>query len=393
MADDIPEFIPPPPPPERPLRAPRNPLPPPPAPLPPTDAVVKRGWLDWVGVRAARRPEPRFGVSLAGAGAGMLVVGAIALGGDQLFGTSSGDGSQFPGLLITLAVIVVGVTLTAQHRNGPLAAAGVASSATALPAFLAFLTYSKDSPPSINTILLLSCIGWAAGYLAGPGRGHTLYVGAALVGLWLWFIEVTEHVFSFPTNFLFGLASAASAGTIDNTSSSPSFEINPGPDANAIGSYTLVFAVAYLVVARMLDRRNMRGLATPFAFAGIVAVIVGIASLSDTFEQIGTGIAFVIAGSVLAYLGATEGRRGTNWVGAILVFLGITTVVADPFDTATSFGFAEIIVGAAAIVLAQWIATQFHEPPEIEPVLSRFYSAGSLQPSGPPPPPAGSVLG
>jgi hypothetical protein len=355
--------------------------------------VVKRGLLDWVGVRAARRPEPRFGVSLAGAGAGMLVVGAIALGGDQLFGTSSGDGSQFPGLLITLAVIVVGVTLTAQYRNGPLAAAGVAASATALPAFFAFLTYSKNSPPSFNSILLLSSLGWAAGYLVGPGRGHNLYVAAALLGLWLWFIEVTEHVFSFPANFLFGLASAASAGVIDSSSSSSTFGFDGTPDANTIGGYTLAFAVVYLVISRVLDRRNMRGLATPFAFAGIVTVITGIALLSDSLDQVGTGIAFALVGFALVYLGATEGRRATNWVGAILVFLGITTVVADPFDTATSFGFAEIIVGAAAIALAQWITTRFHEPSEIEPVLSRFYNVGSVQPSGPPPPPAGSVLG
>ena len=208
---------------------------------------------------------------------------------------------------------------------------------------------------------------------------------------------MTEHVFSFPTNFLFGVVSAASAGTFDSSSSSSSgFGVSAGvssPDPNTIGAYTLVFAVAYLVVARLLDRRNMRGLATPFTFAGIVTLIIGIASLSNDLEQVGTGIAFTIAGLLLTYLGATEGRRATNWIGAILVFLGITTVVADPFDTATSFGFAEIIVGAVAILLAHWVATQFHEPPETEPVLSRFYSVGSVQPSGPPPPPAGSVLG
>ncbi|MEY2403805.1 MAG: hypothetical protein QOD38_1356 [Acidimicrobiaceae bacterium] len=392
MADDVPEFIPPPPLPERPLPASRNPLTPPPPSPPPTEPVIKRGLVDWIGVRAARRPEPRFGVSLAGAGAGMLVVGAIALGGDQLVSDSGGDGNQFPGLLITFAVIAAGVLLTAHYRNGPLAAAGVAASATALPPFLVFLTYSKGSPPSFDTILVVSALGWAAGYLVGPGRGHNLYVAAALLGLWLWFIEVTEHLFSFPAIFLFGLARAASAGTIDSSSSS-TFGLDGAPDANTIGAYTLVFAAGYLVVAYVLDRRNLRGLATPFTFAGIVTLVIGIASLSDSLDQVGTGIAYAVAGLLLTYLGATEGRRATNWVGAILLFLGVTTVVADPFDTATSFGFAELIVGGGVILLAHWIATQFHEPPEIEPVLSRFYSVGSVQPSGPPPPPAGSVLG
>ena len=393
MPDDVPQFIPPPPLPERPLRAKQNPLMPPPLPPPLAQPVVKRGLMDWVGVRAGRRAEPRFGVSIAAAGAGLLVVGAIALSGDQLFGTSSGEGSQVPGLFITLGVIIVGVTLNAQYRSGPLAAAGVAASASALPAFFGFLTYSKNSAPPFDTILLLSCLGWAAGYLAGPSRGHNLYAGAGLVGLWLWFIEMTEQVFSFPTNILFDLANAASAGTIDSPSIPPSDVVLSTPDATVIGLYTLAFAVAYLVGGALLDRRDMRGLATPFTFGGVITLIVGIAVLSDDLEQVGTGIAYTIAGAGLIYLGATEGRRATNWIGAVLVFLGITTVVADPFDTATAFGFAEIIVGTGAILIAHWVATQFHEPPETEPVRSRFYSSGSTQPSGPPPPPAGSVLG
>jgi hypothetical protein len=393
MADDVPEFISPPPPPERPLQAHRNPLTPPPPPAPPTEPVVKRGLVDWIGARATRRPEPRFGVGLAGAGAGMLVIGAIAIGGDQLLSDPGGDGSQFPGLLITLAVIAVGVVLTAYYRTGPLAAAGVVASAAALPPFLVFLTYSKNSPPSFGTILLVACLGWAAGYLVGPGRGHTFYVGAGLLGLWLWFIQVTEHIFSFPTNFLFGLASAASAGTINDSSSSSGFGLSGGPDANTIGIYTLIFAVGYLVVARVLDRRNLRGLGTPFAFAGIVTLVIGIASLGNDLEQIGTGIAYTLAGLVLLFIGATEGRRATNWVGAFLVFGGLTTIVADPFDTPSSFGFAEIVVGALAVLVAHWIANQFHEPAEVDPVLTRFYNVGSTQPAAPPPPPAGSVLG
>ncbi|MEY2453632.1 MAG: hypothetical protein QOD92_3206 [Acidimicrobiaceae bacterium] len=393
MADDRPEFIPPPPRPERPLQARVNPLTPPPPPPPPTEPVVKRGLADWIGVRALRRPEPRLGVSLASAGAGMLVLGAIAVGGDQLLSDPGGDGSQFPGLLITFAVIAGGVLLTARYRNGPLAAAGVAASATALPPFLVFVTYSKTSPPSFDTILIVACVGWAAGYLVGPGRGHNFYVGASLLGLWLWFIEVTEHIFSFPTNFFFGLARAASAGTLDSSSSSSTFGLEGAPDSTTIAIYTLIFAAGYLVAAVLLDRRDMRGLGTPFTFTGIVTLIVGIATLGDDLEQIGTGFAFTLAGLLLLYLGATGGRRATNVVGAILVFGGITTIVADPFDTASSFGFAEIIAGGGVILLAHWVATQFREPPETEPVLSRFYNVGSTQPAGPPPPPAGSVLG
>ncbi|MEY2431583.1 MAG: hypothetical protein QOC92_1308 [Acidimicrobiaceae bacterium] len=392
MPDDIPDFIAPPPPPERPLRADRNPLTPPPPPAAPPPAVEKPSLLDRLRPRAARRPEPRFGVSVAGAGAAMIVVGAIALGGDQLVDTGGGSGSQYPGLLITFVVIVAGVTLTAQYRHGPLAAAGVAASAAALPPFLVFLTFSKTSPTSFNTILLLSCVGWGAAYLVSPGRGHNVYLGAALIGLWLWFLEVTEHVFLFPTGLFSAIAGVASVGTFDGSSSSSSFGVRASPSATAVGLYTIGFAAIYLVVARALDRREQRGIATPFTFAGVLTLIVGIAALGDDLQQIGIGVAFTIAGFVLVYLGATEGRRATNWIGAILVFAGITIVVADPFDTPTAFGLAEIVVGGGAILLAHWIAAQFQEPPETEPVLSRFYNVGSVQPSGPPPPPAGSVL-
>jgi hypothetical protein len=228
----------------------------------------------------------------------------------------------------------------------------------------------------------------------GPGRGHVFYVGTGLIGLWLWFIEVTEHLFSFPVNFLFGLANLANAGTI-NDSSSSSFEVatKAAPDATTIGLYTLGFAFAYLAAGAVLDRRDLRGIATPFNFAGVVTLIVGIATLSDDLEQVGTGIAYVIAGLLLLFAGALAGRRATNWVGVVLVFLGVTIVLADPFDTPTTFGFAEITAGAAAIVLAHWFSTAFREPAETDAVLSRFYSSGSVQPSGPPPPPAGSVLG
>jgi len=389
---DVPDFIPPPPPPGRPTRAeplraqriePTAPIPPaqPSAPAPSAPAVARRSLVDWLGPRGVRRPEPRLGVTLAGAGSVLLVVGALAVSGDSLAGPSSGGGgSQFPGLFITLAVIVAGVALVATHRHGPLAAAGVAASATALPPFVFFLTFSKSSPTAFSTILFVSTAGWLLAYAVGPGRGHNFYLGAALIGLWLWFIEVTEHLFSSPLAVL-SFSTANSLGE------------NSIPDATTIGLYTLGFAAVYVVVGRVLDRRNIRGAATPFAFAGVVTIIIGISALSDDLEQIGTGLAFAGAGLLLCYLGATESRRATSWTGAVLVSIGVTAAVAEPFDSATSFGIAEIIVGGLVILVAHWIATQFREPPETDAVLSRFYNVGSVQPSGPPPPPAGSVLG
>ena len=360
--------------------------------------MAKPGLLERLGPRIHRRPEPRLGIALAGAGAGLAVVGAIALGGDRLVAEGGGTGSKYPGLAISLLVVVLGVALNTIHRTGPLAAAGVAASATALVPLSFFLTYSdtssrSGSPISFGTILFLSWVGWAAGYLLGPGRGHGLYLGAALIGVWLWMLEVTEHIFSFPTDLVFGFVSTGDPTSFGTGAASPGFDSAGGPSTHTIGSYTLAFAVAYLLAAQRLDRSDHRGIATGFTFAAVVTTVIGIALFSDDLEQVGTGLAYLIAGIGFAYLGAVGGRRLTTIVGGLLVFGGVTAIVADPFDTVQSFAIAEMTAGAAVVLAAHFITIAWHEPAETDPVLSRFYSGGSVQPSGPPPPPAGSVLG
>jgi hypothetical protein len=332
---------------------------------------------------------------MAGSGAALAVLGAVALGGNRLVG-EGGDGSQYPGLAISLLVVVLGVTLNTLQRTGPLAAAGVAASATAMVPLAFFLTYSDSSrsgsPIAFGTILILATLGWLAGYLAGPGRGHGLYLGAALIGLWLWVLEATEHVFSFPTDAVFNFVQV---GPFGNGSDEVPFLENARttPSLHAIGAYTLLFAAAYLTSAVLLDRADRRGVATPLVSGGVITLVVGIAFFADDLKQAGTGLAYLAAGLGLAYLGAVGGRRLTNIVGGILVFGGATAIVAKPFDTVEAFAVAEMAAGAVVVGVAHVIATTWREPAETDPVVSRFYSGGSAQPSGPPPPPAGSVLG
>jgi MFS family permease len=206
-------------------------------------------------------------------------------------------------------------------------------------------------------------------------------------------LEVTEHLFSFPTDLVFGFISSGDGSIFGNGTASPGFDTTGGPSSHTIGGYTLAFAVAYLFAAHRLDRSDRRGIATAFTFAAVVTTVIGIALFSDDLEQVGTGLAYVVAGIGVAYLGALGGRRLTTIVGGILVFGGATAIVAEPFETVQSFAIAEMAAGAVVVAAAHLIATFWHEPAETDPVLSRFYSGGSVQPSGPPPPPAGSVLG
>jgi hypothetical protein len=343
---------------------------------------VKPGWFERVGARAMRRPAPRFGIGLAGAGAALGVLGVVAIGGDHVATSNGGDTSRLPGLLLTLAVFVLGLLLAAQFRTGPLAAAGVAASAIATVPFWVFATYSPGDTPPFATILGLSSITFAVAYVVGPARGRTVYFGALLIGAWAWCIEATEHVLGFP------------ADVASNLFVVPSAEFGRrAPDPTNIGSYSLVFALVYLIAGVLLDRRARHGMATAPMAAGIVTLIVGILALSSDLEQTGTGVALWLAGLLLLLLGAIQGRRGTNWIGAALVFVGVTVVVGDAVDTASAFGVVELLAGVVVVLLAALVGTQFNEPSELEPVPSTLYSSGSVHPSGPPPPPAGSVLG
>ena len=47
---------------------------------------------------------------------------------------------------------------------------------------------------ALSIFLVVSTAVWAGTYLAGPGRGRPLLLGAAAVGLWLTVLQVTEEV-------------------------------------------------------------------------------------------------------------------------------------------------------------------------------------------------------
>src|SRR3954463_8006474 len=90
----------------------------PPAPRPPGHArppAPRPSGLDRLGPRVDRRPEPRLGTALAGAGVALVVLGALAVGGDHA-SSGGGTGSRLPGILLSLAVVVAGYLLSFRAR-------------------------------------------------------------------------------------------------------------------------------------------------------------------------------------------------------------------------------------------------------------------------------------
>ncbi len=326
----------------------------------------------------------------------MLVVwGALLIGADNIGGGSGGGGSQAPGAVISLAIVLAGYWLSFRFRTGALGAAAVAASVVALPVFFGFALYDNNNVPPLpfDQILLLSAIVWLAAYLFGPARGHNLYLGAGLIGVWLWLLEVSEHLLSFPSRAL-GSLSSFSVITGSASGGSP-FDFGDTPDAHTIAAISFALAVVSLFAAALFDRNKRQGIATPLLFVGIIQLAVGVILYGDDLEQTGEGLAAILLGLVIVWMGASAERRLTTWVGAASVSIGLLLLVDQVLgDGATGEGVGVIAAGLALVVAAHIVSSSWDEPSETTPGPSTFrYSGGSLQPSGPPPPPAGSVLG
>jgi hypothetical protein len=342
-------------------------------------AVLEPARLD----RRVARAWPRLTITLAAAGCGLIVFGVLAFGvADLGDGGLSGGASQLPGVMLSLGV----------------------------PATLFFMTFDDSALPpfSIDLVLLGSTAAWVMSYVAGPGKGRLFYLGAALLGAWLTMLELVESVFSFPFSSIGGFfdeLSGVSRG-LGSTSSTllPPFTVPgsptvtiPGipptpidllpsrfthvPDPGSICMLSVVFGIGYLITARALDRRGQAGRATPFTFAGIVALFVGIAVgfLGLELEASVAGAAFIVAGVLVATHGAGTARRGTTWAGGAAVFVGVVLIAGDAAgESARTFGIVAIVFGLGVVALAHVLARSTGEPADDAPGPS----FGGLQPSG-----------
>ena len=339
------------------------------------------GFLARLGAWAGRRAEPRLWISLAGAGCALAVAGVVIIAGDAQVGEDGlSDGSRLPGIVLCLAVAAVGYALLHWFAEAPAATAGVTAIALAVPPFFYFLTFDADGAPpwSAEAILALSAVVWLVSYVMGPARGRPLLLGAGLVAVVLLAFQLMEQPFS--TGF--------EATFVDETPFTPE-EPFPGeepfpedefttqgdePDPTTLGIISLVFGGAYLVAARLLDRRGFAGTATPFVVASLAAIPAGIAFLGDDLEAAGAGAAAIVAGLAVAWLGARSGRRASTVIGAGGVALGIVLITADVMEDSspTSIGIALLVAGGSVALAAQLLHMQTGESPQMTPGPSVF---------------------
>ena len=84
---------------------------------------------------------------------------------------------------------------------------------------------------------------------------------------------------------------------------SPGLRGPGGSDTGTVTALGLVFGLGYYAIAAALDRSRRPGAAVAFVYAGFGATVLGLASGFDSFGRVGTGIALVLVGGVLAAYG------------------------------------------------------------------------------------------
>src|SRR5215510_8778039 len=160
-----------------------------------TSHAVRRGPEGRLRVWARRRPEPRLWVTLAGAGCILAVGGLQLIAGDAQAPEDGGNGSNIPGIILSLLVVAAGFVLMHFFREQPASAAGVAAVVLGAPTLFGYLTYDRDNfdtPFSVEAVLGGAALLWLIAYVVGPGSGRPLLLGGALLFGWLFVIQVTE---------------------------------------------------------------------------------------------------------------------------------------------------------------------------------------------------------
>jgi hypothetical protein len=346
--------------------------PPPQHPTYPGAPPARPRLVDRFADRLAERPVPRVGVSLAGAGVALVIVGVLIWGFAYTFeglaasfdgGGGGGNSSRhYLGAVLALIVVAGGYALAIATQRGALATAGVAASALGVPVALEFLTldFTGTSGSVVNTDAVVwgSIVVWTISYLWVRGaRGHSFYLALTLYALWL-YISDKSAPRALSSGVSFG-SSTIGGGSDDLGGSSIDF--------GTLAGVSLTIGLIYYAAAWGLDRSGRRGAGVSFVLVGFVAVALGILALAPDLEQVGTGIVLLVVGVVLSAYGARYGRRFTTWIWAAGSALGgvliMIKLVAD--QGGPTIGISLVVLGGIFIAGGALVARALHEPDDV----------------------------
>jgi hypothetical protein len=339
----------------------------PPPPVKPNRAdAPPAGLVKLLGERIGYRPFPHFGVSLAGVGVLLLVIGVVIWSTDYLSsgihetvngGVSVSTSHRLLGILMSAGVVLLGYIL-GWFTRGPLRTAGVACSALALPVALAYATYDvkrSGLPFQIDIVVLVSIGVWILSFAFAPGvHGHAFYLGLATIAAWIYVLYKTNRA----------VLSAPSA--VQQFTPLP--VIGSGhADLTKVAVVCFAFGGGYYLIAFLLDRFRTPGPGVPLVLAAFLATVSGIVADTSKLHQLGTGILLVALGFVLAFYGAWYGRRFTAWIWATAIALGTFTIVGKEIpNNNTRAGVVFLICGVVLVGLGWLLAYVLDEEDDDE---------------------------
>jgi len=344
------------------------------APQPPRQYEVNVTRL--LGARAWQRPEARFGSALAGAGAGLAVLGVYVwaigylvkgIGAHYALDDPSssphidGLGRRFLGFGLFLACTAIGYAVLVTQRRGPLATAGTVATALGVPSLLAFLFLdinatltNGDFPINLDAVFLISIVVWLISYFGVPGaHGRALYLALAALAFpaYIGFKVAGEDTFRAIAS-LFNGSDDASGGS---------------SHVGTIAALGLVFGLVYYGIAWLLDRSGRHGVAIALLWPALATTASGLSAGSDDFGQVGTGVIMIVIGAAVACYAGRYGRRFTTWVGAGGAAAGVVLIVGklDLGSKYWLFGILLIVIGAAAALAGYAVSRGLGEQPDV----------------------------
>lgn len=159
-----------------------------------------------------------------------------------------------------------------------------------------------------------------------------------------------------PTTDTTGPEQAAGRAQLISSSQEVEFEEEPRPPvAGAIVS--VLFGLAYLLLAALLDASRLWRPASATFLVGVVALVAGTFLLGPRYGATAAGGVAIALAALVVGAGVVAGRRAVAWVGAAGLALGMITVVSSVFDDSPTAAAACLLVVGAAVVTLGLLAT------------------------------------
>jgi hypothetical protein len=337
-----------------------------PVPGPPTPGYPGAAVRPDLGTaRLLRRPEPRFAVAIAGAGAALTLVGVLVWSvtylGEGLSQASGIDGGppssdrHLLGALLSAILAIGGYALVITRRDGPLATAGAVLGALGIPATIAFLSFdltaSSGLPFNFDAVTWVSLALWLASYFFVPGmrrRTFLVFLVATVFFEYVLYQSVKSEVGV-------GLRQTVNGVT---------------PHVSGLGTVAavgLVFGLAYYAIAFALDLRGKHGPATGLLYPAFGATLTGILASSDGLKVTGAAALGLVISLALCWYAGQFGRRLTCFAWGTGAAVSIAVIIAENADGGVAIGILLAILGIVLVVGAALAGIGLREPVDMDP--------------------------